>query len=179
MTALPSISSFRQWLHAKPAPASCPCTIVLHCNDPHLSSRIIVELADYLNEYDDESDGRWLPATPELVGHITHDDNHRQLLGLPDPAATEPAAREAHALACLGQRGHVIFRAPNHLLPAPANPNSFHAGVGCPRQIRKNCHLILNSALMDQKSVAHIIGDVFLEWLHCDARRGAPLHEVR
>lgn len=179
MIASPSISIFHQWLHAQPQ-HTAPRSIILHCNDPRLSNAIITELADYLNEYDDDGNGGWLAATPELVTTLTRDDNHRQLLGLPE--AIDPHHQSANhraALASLTQRGHIVFRAPSPDRDATSPANAFHAGVGKPAEIRKNCHLILNSALLAQNCIAHIIGDVFLEWLHCDLRRGGAVHEFR
>lgn len=145
-------------------------------------TRLIQEIADYLNEYDDDGDGRWLPATPELVGKILQDENHRRLLGMAELAIarpSDPLAAYRQALTGLGQRGHVVFRAPGSSAEDLDLTNTFHAGIGSPRAIREKCHLILNSELLDQKCIAHIIGDVFLEWLHCQLRRRSPIHEIR
>ena len=153
------------------------------CDDSWPCSRLIQDIADYLNEYDDDGDGRWLPATPELVEKISRDANHRRLLGMEEIGAAgtgRPAGR-------IPQNPH---------RPRPTRPrrvplarrlrlrnshlaNTFHAGVGKAREIPETCHLILNPELMDQKCIAHIIGDVFLEWLHCEMRRSAPIHEIR
>ena len=173
MTA--SLSHFHQWLLASPPTASC--AIVVHCADAGLSSMLIREVAAYLNEYDDD-DGRWLPATPQLLAKIARDAPLRQFAGA---APTElPTAEPALAgLAGLSQRGHVVLSAADSPPEELESGHLFHAGVDCDGEIRKKCHVILNSALMGQKCIAHIIGDVFLEWLHCDVRRGKALHELR
>jgi hypothetical protein len=180
MTASTSISVFHQWLLADPASKASACAIILHCDDAFPYRRIIHDLAAYLNEYDDDGDGLWLPACPDLVQKIARDPNHRRLLGMHEtlPQSGDcPQTEYRSTLAGLGQRGHVVFRSPAtaadlHLA------NSFHAGIGCPRKIREKCHLFLDSELMEQKCIAHIIGDVFLEWFHCEMRRSTPLHEI-
>lgn len=182
MTASTSMAVFHQWLLADPASKASACAIILHCPDSLPCARLIEEIADYLNEYDDDGDGRWLPATPDLVGKISRDENHRRLLGMaeigPHPAR-DPQAGYRRTLAGLGQRGHVVFRSAGSSDEDLNLANTFHAGIGGTAEIREKCHLILNSELIDQKCIAHIIGDVFLEWLHCEMRRGAPIHEIR
>ena len=182
MTASTSIAVFHQWLLADPASKASACAIILHCDDSVPYVHLIQELAEYLNEYDDDGDGRWLPASPELVAKIARDPNHRRLLGMPDrePATgDDPQAEYRRTLSGLGQRGHVVFRSPDSAHDDLRLANTFHAAIGSPREITEKCHLFLNSALMDQKCIAHVIGDVFLEWLHCQMRRGSPLHEIR
>ncbi len=176
------MSVFHQWLLADPASKASACAIILHCADSTPCSHLIQEIADYLNEYDDDGDGRWLPATPELVAKIAQDENHRRLLGMPEIDPERPPAHPTEyrqTLTGLGQRGHVVFRSPDSSHENLNFANTFHAGVGRSKDIKEKCHLILNSELLDQKCIAHIIGDVFLEWLHCKMRRGTPLHEIR
>lgn len=182
MTASISMSVFHQWLLAEPASKASACAIILHGEASSPFSRLIQDVAEYLNEYDDDGDGRWLPATPELVEKISKDPNHRQLLGMDEIAsdsADEPQAEFQKTLAALGQRGHVVFRSPGVPAEALNLANTFHAGVGEASKIPETCHLILNPELMDQKCIAHIVGDVFLEWLHCEMRRNAPIQDIR
>lgn len=183
MTASTSMSVFHQWLLlADPASTATACAIILHCDDSLPCTHLIRDIADYLNEYDDDGDGRWLPATPDLVEKIALDGNHRRLLGmrrLGAGHAGDPQTGYREALTGLCQRGHVVFRSPGVSYEEPDHTNTFHAGVGLHHEIPGECHLILNPALMDQKCIAHIIGDVFLEWIHCKMRRGTPLHEIR
>lgn len=182
MTASTSMSVFHQWLLADPASKTSACAIILHGDESSPINRLIEDIAEYLNEYDDDGDGRWLPATPELVEKIAKDPNHRRLLGMDEsgfPETTDFQVEFQKTLTALGQRGHVVFRAPG----VPADDldliNTFHAGVGQVRKIPENCHLILNPELMDQKCIAHIVGDVFLEWLHCEIRRNSPIQDIR
>jgi len=179
MTASTSISVFHQWLLAEPASKASACAILLHCDDTTPYELLIQGIADYLNEYDDDGDGCWLPATPDLVRQISCDAHHRRLLGIPGHATDDPQAEDRYTLTGLGQRGHVVFRSPDAATDDILLAHTFHAAIGNPATLTDQCHLFLNSALLDQKCIAHIIGDVFLEWLRCDLRRGGPLHEIR
>jgi hypothetical protein len=181
MTVSTSMAVFHQWLLADPASKAPACAIILHCEDSWPCARLITDIANYLNEYDDDGEGHWLPATPDLITKISHESSHRRLLGPQEssPAATsDPHTEHRQTLTDLGQRGHVVFRSPGLPDEYLNLPNTFHAGIGRHREIPEKCHLFLNSELMDQKCIAHIIGDVFLEWLHCEMRRGTPLHEI-
>jgi hypothetical protein len=183
MTATTSMSVFHQWLLADPASQTSACAIILHGDDSWADVRLIREITDYLNEYDDDGDGRWLPATEELISKISRDPNHRRLLGMEcsELAGDEdPQAEFRKTLSALGQRGHVVLRSPGISDESLSLANTFHAGVAIDsRAIREKCHVILNPELMDRKCVAHVIGDVFLEWLHCETRRGGPIQDIR
>lgn len=182
MTAFVSMSVFHQWLLADPASPSSACAIVLHIPDSRPCDLLIQEITDHLNEYDDDGDGRWLPACPQLVEKISRDANHRHLLGLSDlPAAhaDEQDDETRRTLRALGRRGHVVFRSPEEPDDEAGIGNAFHAGVGRPTEIRGECHFILNPDLMDQSCIAHVIGDVFLEWLHSQSRRHEGIRDIR
>ncbi|MEI8037354.1 MAG: hypothetical protein WCJ14_03085 [Verrucomicrobiota bacterium] len=175
------MSVFHQWLLAAPATPAPACAIILHCDDSTPAAHLIQDIADYLNEYDDDADGCWLPASPDLVRDLATDARHRRRLGMAeiDPTAIgNPQAEYLKTLACLVQRGHVVFRSPDSATHPWQLANTFHAAVGGDPEITEKCHLFLNSGLMDQKCIAHVIGDVFLEWLHCDLRRSTPFHEL-
>jgi hypothetical protein len=181
MPASSPISVFHQRLSAAPTHKTSACAIILHCDDSWPCAPLIREIADYLNEYDDDGDGRWLPATSDMVEKIARDANHRRMLEMNEAVSdglTTPQAEYRKTLTGLGHRGHVIFRSPGLACEATQDfSNTFHAGVGRARNIPENCHLILNPDLMDQKCIAHIVGDVFLEWLHCQLRRSS-IHEI-
>jgi hypothetical protein len=180
MTASTSLSVFHQWLLAEPSSKTSACAITLHFDGQKSGGDLIVEVAAYLNEYDDDGDGRWLPATDELVTKISQDPNHRQLLGMDEVDENVDASAEFHkTMSALGQRGHVVFRAQAVINEDPDLANTFHAGIGKPREITHPCHIILNPALLDAKSIPPIIGDVFLEWLHCENRRDSSIRDIR
>lgn len=180
MTASISMSVFHQWLLADPTSQTSACAIILHGDEALANDHLIHEIADYLNEYDDDGEGRWLPTTAELVEKISQDPSHRRLLGMPENGAANACRSEfQNTLAAIGQRGHVVFRSPGIPEQELNLSKTFHAGVGGPQDIQQKCHLILDPDLMDQKCMAHIIGDVFLEWLHCESRRNGPIQDIR
>lgn len=182
MTASISMSVFHQWLLADPASKASACAIILHGGEFAPFGMLIQEIAEYLNEYDDDGEGRWLPATPELVGKVAKDPNHRRLLGMDEngfPEPLDPADEFRKTLSALGQRGHVVFQStgiPDEELDLA---HTFHAGIGMAEDISGKCHIILNPELIDQKCIAHIVGDVFLEWLNCEMRRNPTIRGMR
>ena len=182
MTASTSTSFFHQWLLASPEKTTSAFAIVLHTADEASCEWLVQEISDYLNEYDDDGEGRWLPATIELVEKLARDPSHRQLLGLPDVGprmsmvTTTDLAATLHAL---GQRGHVVFRSPGLGDAELGLVNAFHAGVGTRQDITDECHVILNPELMGRRCIGRIIGDVFLEWLLCDDHQSGAVRDIR
>jgi hypothetical protein len=175
------MSVFHQWLLADPAGNALPRAIILHCDDSSACDHLVEEIADYLNEYDDDEDSYWLPATTELVKKISQDSNHLKLLGIVgnDRAGSDKCDTKLPAiLSALGRRGHVILRAPGIPGDQAATDQNFHAGVSPSGNGREKCHLILNSELMNRKCIAHTICDVFLEWIHCETHRSTPIHDI-
>lgn len=143
---------------------------------------MIQEIAEYLNEYDDEGDGCWLPATTELVEKIASDSNYRRLLGMTEDFAesgSDCRAEFLRTLTALGRRGHVVFASPGVSDKELELVNTFHAGIDKARKIKESCHLILNPDLIESKCLSHIVGDVFLEWLHGKTARGATIQDIR
>ncbi len=171
------MSLFHQWLLADPASKASASSIILHFGEPQYSRCLIQEIADHLNEYDDDGDGRWLPATPELVEKVRQDPSLRRLLGLEDGVLSAGADLQADygkTLAAIEHRGRVVCLSPGAPSVDPDFADTFHAGIGPASAIHEKCHLILDPDLLDQKCIAHIVGDVFLEWLHCDKRNDLP-----
>ena len=176
MIANYSLSTFHQWLLAEPTGPTPARTIILHGDSTVFSDRLIEEIANYLNEYDDDGAGRWLAATSELVLQVSENEDLRQLLGMVESCQNCPPESSCglrKALTALGQHGHVVFRSVAPPAKALNLPEAFHAGIGNGLGPTRKCHLVLNPDLMDPGSIAHIIGDVFLEWLHRDHIRAA------
>lgn len=177
MTATTSFSAFHQWLLADPATLASACAIVLHVDPTSPGAFLVEEITDYLNEYDDDGDGSWLPATDSLIAKVCADGNYRQLLGIPDRVGDDEV-ETLRTLGALAQRGRVVFQMPDEEAPDLGTIRTFHAGVGAVRDEFETCHLVLNPRLIDHKCIAHIIGDVFLEWLHSGFKRGTALHQI-
>jgi hypothetical protein len=182
MTASLSMSVFHQWLLADPASKAPACAIILHGEGSWPCGRMIQEIAEYLNEYDDEVDGSWLPATNELVEKIARDPNHRSLLGMAEEFGDSDSDFRSEflkTLTALGRRGHVVFSSPGVSDHELELINTFHAGIDKARKIKEPCHLILNPDLIEPKCLAYIVGDVFLEWLHGKTPRGGTIQDIR
>lgn len=182
MTSSTSFSVFHQWLLAEPSNLASACAIILHGEAGWNCEPMIREIANYLNEYDDDGDGRWLPATPELIEKILRDPNHRRLLGMHESAPTSESDLPTEAqktISAIGQRGHVVLNYPGVPDQSLDLANTFHAGIGSAAAIGDDCHLILNPKRMDEKCIAHVIADVFLEWLHCEMRQHSSIYDIR
>ena len=132
MIADPPFSQFHQWLLNEPPPGLKPRAIVLHGAATEFIEGLIEGIAAYLNEFDDEGAGRWLPATAPLVVGISGNANLRRLLGMQDSCPNCPPTGPCgirKTLAALGKRGHVIFRSIPPPDKEPDIPNAFHAAI--------------------------------------------------
>ena len=182
MTASSSMSAFCQWLLNEPDSKTPPSAIVLHGSPSRVNDSLVNEIAQYLNEYDDEADGLWLNATQELALKIARDPSSRRLLGMPDLSAQEEAETPQEFLQTLQsliQRGHLVFKAPANDLDLPKSSRAFHAGVGAYHEITTRCHIIIDPEMVDLKCLPQIIADVFLEWAHCDERSSNGIRQIR
>ncbi|MEO0016874.1 MAG: hypothetical protein RLZZ522_157 [Verrucomicrobiota bacterium] len=181
MHPVPSITSFKQWLRAAASEAPPACSIVLHGAPPALRARLAVGLAAYLNEYDDDGNGRWLAVPPELVPLIADDPTHRYLLGLGVEAETSlpdsPFGMQ-QTLTAMAERGYVVLDSPLAAAATQRLKNVFHVGLGLPPEGLAECHIILNPALFHGSCLPQIVGDVFLEWLNFEGMRTTMLREI-
>lgn len=182
MTASTSLSVFCQWLLAEPTSPVATCAITIHGDESAATDLLINEIAEYLNEYDEEADGLWLSATDELVEKVAEDPSNRRLLGLPDLAPGESSDQPEQfiaALEALSKKGHMVFRWPKHDWNSPSPSRTFHAGVGTCQSVQNRCHIIVDPELVARSSIAHIIGDVFLEWMLAKSSSQQPLQSLR
>ena len=181
MHAVPSISSFKQWLRAAASATPLACSIMLHGAPAALGTRLALGIAAYLNEYDDDGNGRWLAVPAELVPLIADDPTHRHLLGLDEAAEscllTSPFGMQ-QALTAMAARGYVVLDSPLAAAATHRLKNVFHVGFGLPPDGLAECHMILNPALFHGSCLPQIVGDVFLEWLNCEGSRMTVLREV-
>ena len=142
---------------------------------------IVPALAEYLNEYDDACDGRWLAATSELVSRIAADTANQRLLGLEvgvDDIPGDPATASRQVLDALCSRGHIVMAATGDPAADEA-PDAFHVGIGRSGALAERCHMTINSTRIERNCAAHIIGDVFLEWMNCTQRGHSEIHALQ
>jgi len=176
MIAITPLSTFHQWLLASPGVQTPSRTIVIHGDPCFSKDQLIEEIANYLNEYDEEGAGRWLPATSGLVLQVSENPELRQLLGMADPCPNCPPNGPCgirKTLTALGLRGHVVFRSDVPEAKTLDLPQAFHAGIGTGVGKGVKCHLVLDPDLVQPKSMAHIVSDVFLDWCHEETHRSA------
>lgn len=172
-----SLTLFHQWFLSETTDRSAARTIILHGENAEIGENLIDEIAAYLNEYDDDEAGSWLAVKTDLVQRIAEDPGLRFLLGMVDPCPNCPptsACGMRKAYQALGERGHVIFRAATQPGKSLELAEAFHAGIGNQSTTSAKCHLVLDPDLMQARSIAPIIGDVFLEWLHGSHHRALP-----
>lgn len=183
MTASSTLSGFHQWLLSEAPALHCARAVVIHGEPGEALEIIVSEVAEYLNEYDDACEGRWLAATSELVGRIATDTANQRLLGLKvgvDEVPADSTAVQRDVWDAISSRGHVVLAAPATTAPAAETAEAFHVGVGCSADLVGRCHMTLNPARIEPSCIAHIVGDVFLEWRDCSVRAfpgGRPAEE--
>ena len=168
MRTCPPITDFHKWLTAESEGQTAPCSILIHGEESPAKAVLIQQIAEYLNEYDDEGDGRWLAATNELVQRISADPFLRQLVGLEYDIAGGRTAF-VKTFSALASRGHVVALHPEILDTEHGPAHTFDVGLG--ELPLDDCHMVLNPEKIAPAHLAPIIGDVFLQWFHHDARR--------
>jgi len=177
MTASSSMQTFCQWLLSDANGKLPPSAIVLQGDPSFVNDRLVGEISQYLNEYDDDADGPWLNASSELIQRIAADPSSRRLLGMADltsPDEAKSPAEYLRTLNALTKRGHLVFRDPGEADHTIEHPRVFRAGVGGREQVKGRCHIIIDPSMMSAECVPQVIADVFLEWVHCDERHERP-----
>lgn len=175
MRTCPPITDFHKWLTAGSEGLVAPCSILIHGEESPAKAVLIQQIAEYLNEYDDEGDGRWLAATDELIQRISADTFLRQLVGLDYDIAGGRTAF-VKTFSALASRGHVVALYPPALDHERGVTHTFDVGLG--DMPLDDCHMVLNPGKIAPAHLAPIIADVFLEWFHHDARRGPESYQA-
>lgn len=166
MKAAQTLSSFHHWLLDADQPgAGLSRVLVLHGSQMH--PELSGEIADYLNQYDEDSRGRWIAMHPSLIEAIARDASQRRLLGMADPCPNCPPAGPCglrKVVRALAGHGHIVIDSPHAPVAADAAINVFHVSL---EPGHDGCHLQLNPDCFRNHILAPIIGDVYLEWLNC------------
>lgn len=166
MTSAVSLTTFHHWLlEAKPDMMEKTRVIVLH--GAKSFPALIDSITHYLNEYDEEAHGGWLAATDAMISAIAADAAQRRLLAVDAPCEKCPPTGPCglrKVIAGMAKHGHVVLDSV-HAAQATADLNGvFHVSLAA---YHKDCHLHLNASRFDQRCLAPIIADVYLEWLQC------------
>lgn len=156
------MSEFHQWLASEAPHTADGCSIFIHDRQSTEDGALIRRIAQYLNEYDENGEGRWLAATHELVERISIDPFLRQLVGL-DEEPPHGQSPYAGTLSALAARGHIVARRTDAGDPDHISAKRFDVGLG---DLQATCcHMVLNPDKISHDQIAPIIGDVFLDWV--------------
>lgn len=170
MTAASSLTDFHHWLlDGKPDLVDHPHVIVLYGAEkfPCLPRA----LAHYLNEYDEEGHGHWMGAQPQLIESIAADATQRNLLGVDQACDKCPPTGPCglrKVIKALVKHGHVVIDSPHAAAATESIEGVFHVSLGA---FHKHSHMHLNAARFEERCLAPIIADVYLEWFQCTVRR--------
>jgi hypothetical protein len=162
------MSEFHQWLASEAPYTADGCSIFIHDKRSMEDEALIRRIVQYLNEYDEEGEGRWLAATHELVERISVDPFLRQLVGLDEEPSHGQSLYEG-ALSALATRGHIVAHRTDAEDPGHISPKRFDVGLG--DMHATCCHMILNPDKISHDQIAPIIGDVFLDWARGESIR--------
>lgn len=162
MKAAQTLSSFHHWLLDANQPGEgLSRVLVLHGAQmhPELSGGI----APYLNQYDEDSQGRWIAMAPSLIEALAGDASQRRLLGMEEPCPSCPSAGPYElrkVVRALTGHGHIVIDSPHAPVASDTAINVFHISL---ESGRDGCPLQLNQDRFRNQILAPIIGDVYLE----------------
>lgn len=158
------------WVGARSAASPC-CSICLCTHRALELDRLGLELADYLNEFDPESEGSWRSFNVHLIRKAAGEPRLRraiQFAARDCPELPEPASDFDRTAAGLCTLGHAIIEGESFLEAIKDNPNVFKVSLDCQPcgpDPAMACDLWINAPRFDPRSQVTSIGDAFLDWL--------------
>ncbi|MEN9992213.1 MAG: hypothetical protein RLZZ224_1915 [Verrucomicrobiota bacterium] len=173
MSAVSNLANFHHWLlDGKPNALAYPQVMAVHgtCAYPWLTTAI----ANYLNEYDDQANGHWICANADLIETIAGDAMQRRLLGVDQTCEKCPPTGPCglrKVIKGMAQRGHVIIESIHATAATEGLEGVFHVSL---TKGLKDCHVYVHAERFDERCLAPIIADIYLEWFQCSFRR-API----
>ena len=170
MSASNRLADFRQWVRAGLGQARSGLTIVLHGSDGRAPGRLAHAIADYLNEFDDETGGHWMAFDPDILELIAAnpEESHRLGVGSSSPLAGPGALKQT--IRALAGHGHAVLDTPLAAASTRDLPGCFHVGLGLPAGVLDECPMILNPKLFGSRCLAPVGSDTFLQWAAMCAR---------
>lgn len=170
MNSVSTLSDFHHWLlDGHPQGLTEPQAIVLSGTEKF--SGLGSSIVQYLNEYDDRSHGHWMSVTPPLIETIAADATQRKLLGVDTSCEKCPPTGPCglrKVIKGMATRGHVVIVSPHAAAATQTLEGVFHVSLS---DYQKDCHIHLHADLFDERCLAPIIADVYLEWFQCRIRR--------
>jgi len=164
MSASTRLADFRQWFEAGSGVAPSGLAIVLHGNDGRAPGRLAHAIADYLNEFDDETGGHWLAFDPAMLELVVSMPEEIGRFGIDRGGVAGGPGILKQAIRAIATRGHAVLDTPLAAASTQGLAGSFHVGLGLPAGVLDQCHMILNPRLFGSRCLAPIIGDTFLQW---------------
>ena len=154
-----TLDDFHHWLPAAKLPFA-PAILL----DPTqgLPETLAESVAEHLNEFDENSEGRWIAFAPELIEAIQSSAAQLALLGVDESLSGE--ALTCAVYEALARRGRVVLNGPLAAKAAESLATVFRAGMaGAPKDIGE-LHLLLNVERFHDCYFPGLIGDTYLEW---------------
>jgi len=154
-----TLADFHHWLPA--ASLSFAPAILL---DPTqgLPESLAESVAEHLNEFDENAEGRWIAFAPELIEAIRSNADQLALLGVDESLSGE--ALTLAVFQALARRGRVVLNGSLAAKAAESLASVFRAGMaGSPTDIGA-LHLLLNAERFHDCYLPGLIGDTYLEW---------------
>lgn len=172
MSAVSNLANFHHWLlDGKPNALAYPQVIVLYGASPY--PQLSTAIAHYLNEYDDQANGHWICAHAELIETIAGDSMQRKLLGVDQTCEKCPPTGPCglrKVIKGMAVRGHVIIESIHAAAATEGLDGVFHVSLS---KGHKDCHVHINAERFDERCLAPIIADIYLEWFQCSFRRAS------
>lgn len=160
-----NLSTFHRWLLSEAA-SGAPAIVIHGCSPP--PPQLAADVARHLNEFDEDSSGNWLAFTPALIELIAGSNTQRCLLGLGEGcgcASRHPDCNHTREiLQKLAEHGHAVLQGESAVQACRTGGNVFRVWLGYPPDSGENTHLILHPEHFNDRSLAAIIADTFLEW---------------
>lgn len=121
--------------------------------------RVATDLAVYLNEFDDQSNGdSWMSVTDHHLEQLQAYPDFRRMLG--HKKANDPDS----AIEYLSSQGGIILELPKCHAQTAANQRVFQVSMSCHEPEDSNHHLWLNAKRIPQETLIPMIANSFLDW---------------
>ncbi|MDA7888001.1 hypothetical protein N9A86_01285 [Akkermansiaceae bacterium] len=121
--------------------------------------RVARDLAVYLNEFDDESNGdSWMSVTDHHLEQLQAYQEFRKMLG--HDKADDPDSAIDH----LSAQGGVILQLPKCHAQTAINKRVFQVSMSCHEPKESNHHLWVNAKRIPQETLIPMIANSFLDW---------------
>ena len=121
--------------------------------------RVAVDLASYLNEFDDsDNHSNWLPVTDHRLEQLQAHEEFREMLSHETP--NDPNS----AIDYLSHQGGVVLELPKCHAQTADNPHVFQVSMSCKEPSEGNHHLWINAKRIPGETLVPMIANAFFDW---------------